>query len=102
MNRPVPAHYPQSGREYFARLRHASVFHDMVDIPEEPVCGDGPVAVGDFGVLEARLLDHSIDVFGYRLVEPDRRQFLPESLAAFGIGGPDVGHLDRAGVDPGG
>jgi len=97
VNRPVPAHYPRSGREYFARLRHASVFHDMVDIPEEPVGGDGPVAVGDFGVLEARLLDHSIDVFGYRLVEPDRRQFLPESLAAFGIGGPDVGHLHRTG-----
>ena len=97
VNRPVPAHYPHSGQEYFARLRHASVFHDSVDIPEQPVCGDGPVAAGDFGVLEARLLDHSIDVFGYRLVEPDRRQFLPESLAAFGIGGPDVGHLDRTG-----
>ena len=73
------------------------MFHDLVDIPEQPVCGDGPVAVGEFGVLEARLLDHSIDVYGYRLVEPDRRQFLPESLAAFGIGGPDVGQLDRAG-----
>lgn len=97
VSRPVPAHFPQSGRQYFARLRHASVFHDMVEIPEEPVCGDGPVAVGAFGTLEARLLDHSIDVYGYRLVEPDRRQFLPESLASFGIGGPDVGHLDRTG-----
>lgn len=97
VNHPVPAYFPASGREYFARLRNASVFYDALDMPQVPIADDGPVAAGDFGVLEARALDHSIDVFGYRLVEPDRRHFVPEALARFGIDGPEVGVLERAG-----
>ncbi|WP_059021678.1 ribonuclease Z [Mycobacterium sp. M26] len=96
--RAVVAHYPHSGQVYFDRLRHASVFHDAVEVHEEPIAGQGPVAVGRFGVLEAMPLDHSIEVYGYRLVEPDGRRFLPESLAALGIDGPDVGELDRTGA----
>ncbi len=94
---PLVAHYPASGGEYFARLRHASVFYDRIEVREEPVCADGTVAVGAFGVLEARALQHSTDVFGYRLVEPDGRRFVPELLARFGISGPSVGELDRLG-----
>jgi ribonuclease Z len=96
--RPVVAHYPHSGQVYFDRLRHASVFHDAVDVREEPVAGPGQVAAGRFGVLEAMPLDHSTEVYGYRLTEPDGRRFLPESLAALGIDGPDVGELDRTGA----
>src|SRR3954452_1154237 len=41
---PVHAHFPDSGRPYFERLRHASVFHDVVDLREEPVDWDGAVS----------------------------------------------------------
>ena len=51
---PVRAYFPASGQEFFARLRHACVFHDVVDLREQPVAGDGPVAQGAFGILEAR------------------------------------------------
>ena len=34
---PVAAHFPASGREYFGRLRAASVFHDVLDLREEPL-----------------------------------------------------------------
>ncbi|TQN42513.1 RNAse Z [Blastococcus colisei] len=95
---PVRAYYPSSGQQFFDRLRHASVFHDAVDVREEPVVGDGPVATGGFGTLEARRLDHSVDAFGYRLVEPDGRRMLPELLARHGIAGPDVGRLQREDV----
>jgi ribonuclease Z len=94
---PVWAHYPESGGEFFARLRHACVFHDQVDLREAPITGDGPVAEEAFGLLEARHLDHSIDAVGYRLVEPDGRRFVPEQLAHHGITGPAVGELQRAG-----
>jgi ribonuclease Z len=94
---PVHAHFPASGREFFTRLRHACVFHDVVDLREEPVAEDGPIATGGVGVLEARRLDHSIDAVGYRLVEPDGRRMVPERLARFGIAGPAVGELQRAG-----
>jgi ribonuclease Z len=98
VDHPLVAHFPASGAEYFARLRHASIFWDHVDVREEPVAAAGTVAVGAFGVLEARALEHSTDVFGYRLVEPDGRRFVPELLSRFGISGAQVGELDRAGA----
>ena len=100
---PVSAHFPASGREYFGRLRAASVFHDVLDLREEPLTADGPVASGSSWTLEARRLDHLVETFGYRLVEPDGRRMLPEALARAGVAGPDVGRLQREGtLDVGG
>jgi len=95
---PVHAHYPASGADYFARLRHASVFEETADLREEPIHADGVLAVGTFGTLSARGLDHRIETYGYRLVEPDSRRLIPELLGAQGISGPDVGRLQRDGV----
>jgi ribonuclease Z len=94
---PVPVHYPASGEEYLDRLRHATPFHDLADTPRRPVDADGVVATGDFGTLSAHRLDHTIEAFGYRFAEPDGRRMLPDRLAAAGIGGPDVGRLQREG-----
>ncbi len=96
--RRVRAHYPASGREYFARLRHASVFHEVTDLVEEPVTGAGVVARGEFGELHALPLDHPVETVGYRLVEPDRRTLLPRLLERHGVRGPEVGRLKRDGV----
>jgi ribonuclease Z len=93
----VHAYFPASGAEYFARLRHASVFYERADVREVPVSADGPVAQGEFGVLVTARLDHPVDAVGYRLVEPDGLRFVPESLAHFGITGPAVGELQRTG-----
>ncbi|WP_328614083.1 ribonuclease Z [Amycolatopsis sp. NBC_00355] len=94
---PVHAHFPASGAHYFERLRHATSFYETADLREQPVETDGPIASGKFGVLEARLLSHPVEAFGYRLIEPDGRTMLPERLRSFGIQGPDVGKLQRDG-----
>ncbi|WP_431879592.1 ribonuclease Z [Amycolatopsis sacchari] len=94
---PVHAHFPASGREYFERLRHASVFHETAEIVEEPVHGNGVLATGEFGELRARRLDHPVEAFGYQLVEPSGRRMLPELLARFGVTGPEIGELQRTG-----
>jgi ribonuclease Z len=94
---PVYAHYPASGGEYFGRLRHASVFHEVAELRETPIAADGVVASGAFGTLSARRLDHPVDTLGYRLVEPDGRRMLPDRLDALGIVGPTVGVLQREG-----
>ncbi|MEY7974346.1 ribonuclease Z [Saccharomonospora xinjiangensis] len=96
----VHAHYPASGQAYFERLRHASVFHETTELIEEPVTGDGVVARGEFGELSALRLDHPVEAFGYRLVEPDRRSMVPRLLARHGVAGPDVGALAREGSWP--
>jgi ribonuclease Z len=95
--RPVTAHFPASGREFFDRLRHASVFYDAADIRPEPVDKDGIILTSPKWALEARRLDHGIDTFGYRLVEPDGRRMVPRLLNRHGISGPAVGRLQREG-----
>jgi ribonuclease Z len=94
----VHAHYPRSGQHFFERLRHATSFYETADIHEAPVACDGPVASGDFGVLHARRLDHPVEAFGYRLVEPDGRRMRPDLLAAHGISGREISELQRAGA----
>ncbi|GGM99472.1 ribonuclease Z [Lentzea pudingi] len=93
----VHAHYPRSGAHFFERLRYASAFYDAADVKEVPVTGDGEVANGKFGRLEAFELDHGIDSVGYRLTEPDGHRMLPEKLREHGIQGPQVRTLQAEG-----
>jgi ribonuclease Z len=92
---PVHAHYPASGAEWFARLRHATPFRDDLDVREEPITGEGRIA--DDPVIEVRRLDHRVEAFGYRVVEPDGRRMLPDRLAAAGVTGPAVRALRATG-----
>jgi ribonuclease Z len=95
---PVYAHYPASGQEFFDRLRRASVFYETTDLRPVPVAGAAAlVAETPAGRLEVRRLDHLVEAYGYRLVEPDGRRMLPDRLAAAGISGPRIGELQRAG-----
>jgi ribonuclease Z len=93
----VEAHYPAESQEVFARLRHASLFHDTLALGERPVHRDGVVAEARAFRLEARALSHPVPTVGYRLVEPDGRRMLPDELAARGVTGSDIGRLQRAG-----
>ncbi|ASW53686.1 ribonuclease Z [Plantactinospora sp. KBS50] len=100
---PVAAHFPASGADYFAALRHASSFYETADLRPEPVDGDVQVIGTPVGRLEARRLRHPVEAYGYRLVEPDTRRLLPDRLAAYGLAGPAVGELKAAGhLDLGG
>ncbi|MGI5449686.1 ribonuclease Z [Streptomyces sp. CA-243310] len=94
---PVTAHYPASGQKFFDRLRYATAYRETVPLREEPVSADGTLARESAYVLEARLLSHPVEAFGYRLVEQDGRRMVPGLLAERGIKGPDVGRLLREG-----
>ncbi len=93
----VEVYYPAESQEVFWRLRHASLFRDALDLREQPVRGDGQVAVTSSFALAARALSHSVPTVGYRLAEPDGRRMLPDKLAALGVTGPDIGRLQREG-----
>jgi ribonuclease Z len=79
-------------------LRYAASFFERAELLEEPVEDDGLLSVGSFGQLWARRLEHSVESFGYQLIEPDGRRMLPAELAAYGVSGPDVGRLQHAGA----
>ncbi len=89
--------YPAGSREVFGRLRHASLFRDVLDLRERRVRGAEAVIGTSPFRLEARALSHSAPTVGYRLTEPDGRRMLPDRLAALGITGPDIGRLQREG-----
>jgi ribonuclease Z len=93
---PVVVNFPAGGRQYFERLRHATSFWDNSDLRPEPV-GAGFTAETSAGRLTALPLWHSLETYGYRLVESDGRRMLADRLAAHGITGPAVGELQRAG-----
>jgi ribonuclease Z len=93
----VDACYPAENQAVFARLRHASLYRDAVNLRERPVQGAGPVIEAASFRVEARPLSHGVPSMGYRLAEPDGRRMLPDKLAAFGVTGPDVGRLQRQG-----
>ena len=95
---PVHAHYPASGQDYFTRLRYAASFFERAELREEPIEEDGLLSVGPFGQLRARRLEHSIESFGYQLIEPDGLRMLPDQLAQYGVIGPAVGRLQQAGL----
>jgi ribonuclease Z len=94
---PVHAHYPESGQEYFTRLRYAASFFERATVLEEPIEEGGLLAVGSFGQLWTRRLEHPIESFGYQLIEPDGRRMLPDRLAQYGVTGPAVSRLQQAG-----
>ena len=93
----VDACYPAQHREVFARLRHSSLFHDVLKLRQRPVEAAGTVLQAAGFRVEAQPLSHSVAAAGYRLVERDGRRMLPDKLAAFGITGPDIGRLQHDG-----
>jgi ribonuclease Z len=101
---PVHCHYPESGRDLFARLRWVRSDTAARFLREVPASGARSVLASEpFGTLSAVRLDHGVEAYGYRLDEPAGRRMLPDRLAALGVTGPAVGALQRAGqMDVGG
>ncbi len=94
---PVDLYYPASGAEYVQRLRRASIFTETAVIREHPIDTPGVVCETERFRIEAHPLDHTVESWGYRLVEPDTVTLLPEKLEALGLRGPVVGQLKRQG-----
>lgn len=93
---PVHLYYPASGQRYLERLRYSTIYQDHAKLVLHPLESDGPADEDGFPLHTARL-EHGVDAFGYRLVEPDGRRMSNERLAAAGVRGAAVGRLLREG-----
>jgi ribonuclease Z len=94
---PVDVYFPASGRLHVERLRDATESHAELDVRLHPVSSDGLVDRWPGVELHAAALDHRVETYGWRLVEPDGRRLLPERLAAVGLAGPAIGRLQADG-----
>jgi len=93
----VVVHFPESGAQFFDRLRNASIFYDVAKLDPRPIADEGIVFENDSFVVTTRRLSHSVDSWGYRIQERDTRRMLPAKLAELGVRGPDIGKLKRDG-----
>src|SRR5690606_17438847 len=93
----VQAFYPASGQRYYDRLRHASIFRDVARALPRPISTPGVVHETPDWQLVALPLEHTVECFGSRVVEPDRWSVDAAAAAARGIRGPLVGRLKREG-----
>src|SRR5436305_8792052 len=68
--RTVTVHFPASGRQYYDRLRHASIFDDHAEIVAAPIAVPGVVAHGAGWTLSTARLEHRVESWGYRVEAP--------------------------------
>ena len=93
----VPVHYPASGEVYFQRLRRASIFVDHAHIVPSPLSEEGRIATTDGYDVYGGRLSHTVESWGYRIVEPDGVRMLPDALQEHGVAGAAIGRLAREG-----
>ena len=94
---PIHLYYPASGQIYVDRLRHAAIFKEVTTLKLHPICSPGVVHDTPNYRIEALKLSHTVEAWGYRLVEPDRQNIDPKRLRETGLSGPIVGQLKREG-----
>lgn len=93
----IHVYYPESGTEYFNRLRYGTMYHETINVIEHPIKKPGLLHDDGKFRIEVDLLDHSVETWGFRVSEPDERKFFPEKLKQYGIVGPKVRELQRNG-----
>src|SRR5262245_18173800 len=72
---PIHCYYPASGKKYLDRLRYGTSYHETINVVEHPVTDAGVVHDDGKYRIEATFLEHSIENIGWRVTEPDMRQF---------------------------
>lgn len=92
---PIHCYYPASGKAYFDRQRHGTIYRENINIIEHPVTGPGIVHQDENFTIEADYLNHGVENFAYRVTEPDTIKFDKEKLKALGIHGAIMQELLR-------
>lgn len=93
----IEVYYPASGQVYYERLRDSCQYYHAARLRQCPVFEDGTVFTDGRMVIMARKLEHTVDTFGYRIVEQDTYTLDPERLQEAGIRATDVGVLKSRG-----
>lgn len=77
---PVHCYYPDSGKEYFYRLRDATIYNKTIQIIEHPVKASGVIDEDSKFRFEAFPVNHGVDNWAYRIIEKDVRKFEKDKL----------------------
>jgi len=94
---PVDVYFPASGSDYYHHLRHASIYHNKANICIHPIEHEGVLFADSILTISTRMLDHTVESWGYRFKESDGVRFIPDKLKAFGIEGPAISRIKTGG-----
>lgn len=98
VNVPIHCYYPASGKKYFDRLRHGTIYHEMITVIEHPVSKAGLVEDDGRFRIEATFLEHGVENIGWRITEANSRKFDNEKLIQHGVRGTLVKELEEKGA----
>lgn len=93
----VQLFYPEYGKKFVENLKNASIYHNAAEVEEIPFAKAGTIYSDENLCIEAQMLDHTAESWGYRIQEHDSATILPEKLAEFGIRGEAIGKLKKEG-----
>ena len=93
----VEVYFPASDRVYFERLRDSCRYFPAARLRDVPVKDGGCVAEDARIAVFALALDHTVETYGYRIVEKDSFTLDPARLAASGVAGGDAAVLKATG-----
>jgi ribonuclease Z len=102
LRHPLDVHFPEHAEPYVHRLRHATSYHDVVDVRLHrampgPVVTEGPLTV------TAAALSHALPTLGWRVEQPPRWRLDAARADAAGVHGPARSELlDTGSVRVGG
>jgi ribonuclease Z len=91
----IHCYYPASGEKYFQRLRYGTMYHETIKVVPHPISEPGIIHKDDHFTIEADLLKHSAETWGFRVTEPDEIKFQRDKLKEYGIVGPMVRELQE-------
>ncbi len=89
--------FPASGKRFLHNLLNCVIFDNKVSINKKPILDSGIIYEDEEIKIIALSLVHSVETFGFRIEEKDKRTILPQKLPKE-LKKEDIGKLKREGV----
>ena len=94
---PVEIIYPKTGEKFLKNLINCAVFHNNLKIIYHPIEEQGDIKTNSDIKIQAYLLKHGIETFGYRITDPITWNIVPSKLPK-GLRKEALGELKKRGV----
>ncbi len=77
---PVELIYPKEGEIFLKNLINAAIFHNNLEIIYRPIHEEGQVKTQGDILIYAYRLNHGVDTYGFRILDPVKWNIIPDKL----------------------
>ncbi|MBN1153523.1 ribonuclease Z [candidate division KSB1 bacterium] len=93
----IELYFPEYGTPYVNNLLHAAIYHEETHIVLKPFISAGTIYEDVNISIKCKSLDHTVESYGYRIEEQDKRTLQPLKLAEIGVQGDAIKQLVKSG-----